>query len=372
MAKGLHRCDYVRLRQGMSEPSWWDCPCMRKPHPSVSPTYSHQIPALLSLWLSFSTWHCQEMGWSPQNPTHPGRASSHNIPWVLGPTWCFQHSRYYLASFLLLPHVLLALSQASTRENNSKTPSHLEPVFYSRFLEQKRHWPVIMRFELLCWCEGQARWKQLSSDPQRGKPQFKNCLRWFPNKLSLRMTSGTDKNWFMEAFIYDKYSIYTYIFKPVYPKGKQSWIFTERTDVEAEYFGHLMGRANALGKTLILGKIEGKRRRCRERMRWLDSITDSMDMNLSKLWEIVKDRGTWSPAVCGVSKSWTQLSDWTTATYIFNKDINTHSIFKYIWDKYSIHKHLLFGAHLGLHSGEGDGTPLQCSCLENPMDGGAW
>ena len=174
MAKGLHRCDYVRLRQGMPEPSWWDSPCMRKPHPSVSPTYSHQIPALLSLWLSFSTWHCQEMGWSPQNPTHPGRASSHNIPWVLGPTWCFQHSRYYLASFLLLPHVLLALSQASTREN-SKTPSHLEPVFYSRFLEQKRHWPVIMRFELLCWCEGQARWKQLSSDPQRGKPQFKTA-----------------------------------------------------------------------------------------------------------------------------------------------------------------------------------------------------
>ena len=97
-----------------------------------------------------------------------------------------------------------------------------------------------------------------------------------------------------------------------------------------------------------------------------------MDMNLSKLWDIVKDRGAWNPAVCGVSKSWTQPSDWTTATYIFNKDINTHSIFKYIWDKYSIYKHLLFGAPLGLHSGEGDGTPLQYSCLENPMDGGAW
>ena len=77
------------------------------------------------------------------------------------------------ASFLLLPYILLALSEASTRKNNSKTHCRLEPIFYSRFLEQKRHWPVIMRFKSLCWCEGRAKWKQLSSDPQRGKPQFK-------------------------------------------------------------------------------------------------------------------------------------------------------------------------------------------------------
>ena len=76
-------------------------------------------------------------------------------------------------------------------------------------------------------------------------------------------------------------------------------------NLKLQYFGHLMQRTDSLEKILMLGKIEGKRRRCRERMRWLDSITDSMDMNLSKLWEIVKDRGTWSPAVCGVSKSWT-------------------------------------------------------------------
>ena len=79
--------------------------------------------------------------------------------------------------------------------------------------------------------------------------------------------------------------------------------------LKLQYFGNLMQRASALEKTLILGKIEGKRRRSQQRMRWLDSITGSMDMNLSKFWEIVKDRGAWSPAVCGVSKSWTQLSD---------------------------------------------------------------